>query len=167
MSELVNKSRLRPCLLDRLTDLHPDRQQETTEELTVNETELRELVRRDLTWLFNTTHLAAGTDLAPYPQVKSSILNFGITDLTGQQLSSISLTDLERNVRESLIRFEPRLLPDSVTIEVRRGKNSFGLAALIVEIQAELWAEPLPLALHLRTEIDVETGRVTIGDAGT
>lgn len=165
MMELAPKNRLRPSLLDRLTDLHPERQRETAQDLTVNEAELRELVRRDLTWLFNTTHLSAGTDLEPYPQVKSSILNFGITDLTGQQLSSIDATQLEKSVREALLNYEPRLLRESIAIGVRLGHNQFGTAALIVEIQAQLWAEPLPFSLHLRTEIDVETGRVTVGDA--
>jgi type VI secretion system protein ImpF len=165
MTEPTHRNRLRPSLLDRLTDLHPERRLETSEQLTVNEVELRELVRRDLTWLFNTTHLAAGTDLEPYPQVKRSIVNFGIIDLTGQQLSSIQTDKLQQSVREALLNYEPRLLPDSIAIEVRRGQNEFGTAALIVEIEAELWAEPIPFALHLRTEIDVETGRVTIGDA--
>ncbi|MET0389583.1 MAG: type VI secretion system baseplate subunit TssE [Polyangiales bacterium] len=167
MTEPARTTRLRPSLLDRLTDLHPERRLETTDEITVDEAGLREQVRRDLTWLFNTTHVEAGMDLNPYPHVKSSILNFGMTDLTGQQLSSIKADALAKSVRQALLTYEPRLLPSSIGIAVQLGKNPFGTAALIVEIEADLFSEPLPIALHLRTEIDVETGRVTVGDAAS
>jgi type VI secretion system protein ImpF len=165
MTEPSSKLRLRPSLLDRVTDLHPERRSETMDDVSVNPAQLREQVRRDLSWLFNTTQLAAGTDLSPYPQVRSSILNYGIVDLTGQLLSSIKPDDLEKSVRTALLCYEPRLVPESLLISVKLGKNPFGTAALVVEIRADLHSEPLPLALHVRTEIDVETGRVTIGDA--
>jgi type VI secretion system protein ImpF len=167
MAETSSKARLRASLLDRLTDLHPERLGETMDDVSVNEAQLREQVRRDLSWLFNTTQLAAGTDLAPYPQVRSSILNYGIVDLTGQLQSSIKPEDLEKSVRAALLCYEPRLLPESLLISVKLGKKPFGTAALVVEIHADLHSEPLPLALHVQTEIDVETGRVTIGDAST
>ena len=165
MAEPASKKRLRPSLLDRLTDLHPERRGETTDDAAVSEAHLRDQVRRDLAWLFNTTQLAAGTDLTPYPQVQRSIVNYGIVDLTGQMLSSIKPEQLESSVRAALLHYEPRLMPESLQISVKLGKNPFGTAGLVVEIHADLYSEPLPLALHLRTEIDVETGRVTIGDA--
>jgi type VI secretion system protein ImpF len=165
MAEPASKKRIRPSLLDRLTDLHPERRRETTDDVSVNEAQLREQVRRELSWLFNTTQLAAGMDLEPYPQVQRSILNYGIMDLTGQTLSSIEPEQLEKSVRAALLSYEPRLLSDSLEISAKLGKNPFGAAALVVEIHADLHSEPLPLALHVRTEIDVETGRVTVGDA--
>jgi type VI secretion system protein ImpF len=165
MAELAIKNRLRPSLLDRLTDLHPERRRETTDDVSVNEAQLREQVRRDLSWLFNTTQFAAGTDLTPYPQVQSSILNYGIVDLTGQLLSNIDPELLEKSVRAALLNYEPRLLPESLQIAVKVGKNPFGMAALVVEVKADLHSEPLPLALYVRTEIDVDTGRVSVGDA--
>lgn len=165
MAEPAKKDRLRPSLLDRLTDLHPERQREAMDDVSVSEAQLRQQVRRDLGWLFNTTQLAAGTDLTPYPQVQTSILNYGMIDLTGQLLSSIRPDQLEKSVRTALLNYEPRLSPDSLQISVQLGKNPFGTAALVVEVRADLYSDPLPIALQLRTEIDVETGRVTIGDA--
>lgn len=165
MAEPASKKRLQPSLLERLTDLHPERRHEATEDVSVNEAQLREQVRRDLSWLFNTTQLAASTDLAPYPQVQRSILNYGIMDLTGHLLNSIAPEQLEESVRAALLSYEPRLLADSLAIAVKLGKNPAGAAALVVEIHADLYCEPLPLALHVRTEIDVETGRVTVGNA--
>jgi type VI secretion system protein ImpF len=165
MAEPASKNRLRPSLLDRLTDLHPERRRETTDDVTVTEAQLREQVRRDLGWLFNTTQLAADMELTPYPQVQSSILNYGIVDLSGQLLSSVKPEQLEKSVRAALLRYEPRLLPESLEVAAKLGKTPLGMAALVVEVKAELYSDPLPLALHVRTEIDVETGRVTISDA--
>jgi type VI secretion system protein ImpF len=165
MAEPASRNRLRPSLLDRLTDLHPERLRETTDDASVNEALLREQVRRDLSWLFNTTQLAAGTDLAPYPQVRSSILNYGIVSLTGELLSSINSDQLEASVRAALLSYEPRLLPESLQVAVTIGRNPFKMAALVVEVKADLYSQPLPLALYVRTEIDVETGRVHVSDA--
>lgn len=165
MAEVTSKKRLRSSLLDRLTDLHPERQHETTDDVSISEAQLREQVRRDLSWLFNTTQLAAGTDVAPYPQTQTSILNYGLVDLTGHSLSSINREHLEGSVRAALSRFEPRLLPESLEVMVKVGAHPFGATALVVEIKADLHAEPLPLALHVRTEIDIETGRVHVADA--
>jgi type VI secretion system protein ImpF len=33
-----------------------------------------------------------------------------------------------------------------------------------VEIQGQLWAQPVPLELLVRTEIDLETGKVEMAD---
>jgi type VI secretion system protein ImpF len=33
-----------------------------------------------------------------------------------------------------------------------------------VEIRGELWAQPVPLELLVRTEIDLETGKVELAD---
>jgi type VI secretion system protein ImpF len=35
-----------------------------------------------------------------------------------------------------------------------------------VEIHGQLWAQPVPLEMLIRTEIDLETGKVQIADLG-
>jgi type VI secretion system protein ImpF len=39
--------------------------------------------------------------------------------------------------------------------------------ALSFFIEAELWAQPIPLRLFLKTEIDLEDGNVHVVDAGS
>ena len=62
--------------------------------------------------------------------------------------------------------FEPRILPG----DARRCRRSCSQTALDhhnvigVEIRGELWAQPVPLELLVRTEIDLETGKVEIAD---
>ena len=42
----------------------------------------------------------------------------------------------------------------------------FAQDAMFFDIEAELWAQPLPLRLFLRTEIDLENGGVNVSDLG-
>jgi type VI secretion system protein ImpF len=37
---------------------------------------------------------------------------------------------------------------------------------LSFDVEAELWAQPLPLRLFLRTAVDLETGNVEVADQG-
>jgi len=39
--------------------------------------------------------------------------------------------------------------------------------ALSFSIEAELWAQPIPLRLFLKTEIDLEDGNAVVVDAGS
>ena len=63
---------------------------------------LRDAVKRDLAWLFNTTHLAASQDLSDYPYVEQSVLNYGLPDLSGKTLAGIDDKELERLIRVAI-----------------------------------------------------------------
>lgn len=162
MAELTTKERLQPSLLDRLTDNNPDHKVESRESRVMNEGQLRECVRRDLSWLLNTTHMAAVQELDPNSEISRSVLNYGICDLAGQTLSGVDRTELERLIREAIWAFEPRLLRKSVRLEIISDEKRVGRNALVFDIQAELWAQPVPVALYLRTEIDLENGSVRV-----
>ena len=96
MAELTQKERLQPSLLDRLTDDSPNERHESRDKHVISPARLRECVRRDLTWLLNTTNLAALEDLDEHPQVARSVLNYGMPDLAGHIASSVDVRALER-----------------------------------------------------------------------
>ena len=162
MAELTTKERLQPSLLDRLTDNNPEQKAESREARVMTESQLRECVRRDLSWLLNTTHMAAVQELDPESEVSRSVVNFGICDLAGQTLSGVDRVALERLIRESIWYFEPRLLRESVRLEIIADDKRMGQNSLLFDIQAELWAQPVPVPLYLRTEIDLENGSVKV-----
>lgn len=162
MAELTTKERLQPSLLDRLTDHNPETRVESRETRVMNEAQLRESVRRDLSWLLNTTRMSAAQPLDDGSEVSRSVINYGICDLAGQTLSGVDRTTLERVLRESIWFYEPRLLRESVKLEVVTDETSMGHNSLVFDIQAELWAQPAPVALYLRTEIDLENGSVKV-----
>jgi type VI secretion system protein ImpF len=162
MAELTAKERLQPSLLDRLTDDEPDKQQESRERRVLSSQRLRDSVRRDLNWLFNTTNLTALQDLEQCTEVERSTLNFGMPDLAGRTSSSIPKELLERLLRRAIWEYEPRLVRSSVRVKLVVDGNELNHNAMKFAIQAELWAQPLPLRLFLRTDLDLETGEAAV-----
>jgi type VI secretion system protein ImpF len=161
VAELVPSERLQPSLLDRLTDEEPDKVRESADKRVLSSQRLRESVRRDLAWLLNTTSLASVQDLSDYPEVERSTLNFGIPDLTGKTASSVDPAALVRLIRRAILEFEPRLLRNSVKVQVLTS-DSHNVNAVSFGIEADLWAQPLPLRLYLRTELNLEDGEARV-----
>jgi len=112
--------------------------------------------------LLNTTNLESTTSLAEFPEVAASVLNFGVVDLAGKPISTINAGQLEKMLRDCIWAYEPRLVKDSVVVRVAERKNGHNELSFVIE--AQLWAQPLPLQLFLRTEIDLENGEVTVSD---
>jgi type VI secretion system protein ImpF len=162
MAELTPKERLQPSLLDRLTDDEPDKRQESMDKRVLSPQRLRESVRRDLTWLFNTPNLSTIQDLSEYPDVERSTVNFGIPDLSGRAASSIDSTALVRLLRRAIWDFEPRLLRNTVKVQVAVDPEQHSPNAMCFTIEAELWSQPLPMRLYLRTELNLEDGEAQV-----
>lgn len=162
MPDLTLQERLQPSLLDRLTDLDPHRTEESRNERVMSLRQLRESVLRDLGWLLNTSNLTSVHDLAPFPEVAQSVLNYGVPDLTGLTASSVDVVELERAIRQAVVRFEPRLLARTVVVRVAASDDRMSHNALTFFIEGQLWAQPLPLQMFLKTEIDLELGNVTV-----
>jgi type VI secretion system protein ImpF len=165
MAEPAPKDRLQPALLDRLTDEHPDQRQEPREQRTLSKTRLRQAVLRDLAWLFNTVKLEASVDLSRAPQVRRSVVNFGLSALSGKTASTLDAVALTNAVKQAILDFEPRIVPATLQVRTVIDPGQLDHHNIIgVEIQGHLWAQPVPLELLVRTEIDLETGRVEIAD---
>jgi type VI secretion system protein ImpF len=162
MAELTPKERLQPSLLDRLTDDEPDQRQESRDKRILSPSRLRESVRRDLTWLFNTPNLETVTDLERFPQVARSVVNFGLPSLAGHATSGLDLGNLERLLRQAIWSFEPRLLRNSIKVRLEADLKQMSHNALSFYIEAELWAQPMPLRLFLKTDIDLEAGSAQV-----
>jgi type VI secretion system protein ImpF len=166
MAELTKKERLQPSLLDRLTDDEPDARQESRDKRVLSPARLRECVRRDLTWLFNTTSLSVVEEMASSPEVLASVVNYGMPDLAGRTASSVDVRALEQIICKVIWDFEPRLIKSSVTVRIYADESKMNNNAMLFDIEAELWAQPLPLRLFLRTEIDLANGGVSVSDLG-
>jgi type VI secretion system protein ImpF len=164
VAELTPKERLQPSLLDRLTDEEPSKRHEGAELRVLSAQRLRESVRRDLTWLFNTSNLATVTDLSEYPEVERSTLNYGIPDLAGRTASGVDPVALVRLLRRAIWDFEPRLLRNTVKVQVLTDAEQCNPNALSFAIEAELWSQPVPLRLYLRTELNLEDGEARVAE---
>ena len=163
MAELTPTERLQPSLLDRLTDEEPMQLQEARNRRVLSIQKLRESVLRDVAWLLNTTNLADATVVERYPHVAQSVVNYGLPDLAGLTASAVDAGELESLVRQAILDFEPRILRNTLQVKAHTGED-MNHNALVFEIHGELWAQPVPLELFLKTEIDLESGEIAVSE---
>ena len=157
------QDRLQPALLDRLTDEAPTLTVESTDARTLSRNRLRDVVLRDLAWLFNATAPGDSIDWLQAPHARNSVLNYGLPPLSGSSASNIDPVLLQSRVRQAILEHEPRILPASLAVEVVISSKQLDQHNLIgFRISGQLWAQPVPLELLLHTDIDLETGRVAV-----
>ncbi len=163
MADVSLMERLQPALLERLTDEEPDKKIESRDQRIISLPRLRASILRDLSWLLNAVHFESTQDLTDYPNVANSVLNYGIPSFAGSSTAELSISEAERRVRDAILRFEPRLIASSLKVSFLKeslyvdAHNSIGL-----EIEAELWAQPVPLRMFMKTEFDLEVGAVRV-----
>lgn len=167
MAELISTERLQPALLDRLTDDEPRVTTESRDRRVMSMRTLRNAVLRDLSWLLNTPCRPRDDEIYEYPAVAKSVLNFGMPDMTGTTASVARASRLEQQVREAIEAYEPRIVAGTLNVkitthgegEVSKARNSYSF-----EITGEICPLPMPEALYVRTEVDLETGRCELRD---
>ncbi|MEB8434459.1 type VI secretion system baseplate subunit TssE [Cocleimonas sp. KMM 6892] len=126
---------------------------------------ISDCVKRDLTWLFN-SHNMCKDDLLEesYSEIESSVLNYGLPDLTGKTASSINILELEASIKQTIIRFEPRIIPKTLEVKLSEDKEGIGNNSLVFEISGDIWMDPVPVHLHLMTHMDLESGNIEVED---
>ena len=163
MAQLTPKERLQPSLLDRLLAPHPDQRGAP---LTISLEVLRESVRRELAALLSAAALeAVEPELERCAQVRRSTVNFGLSALSGRTASSVNMLQLERQLARAIREFEPRIAAHSVRVRSVGAAGHKSYNRLHFEIEGELWAQPLPQKLLLRTELDLESGQVRVEES--
>ena len=92
--------------------------------------------------------------LADFPQVRASVLNYGVPSFSGRRGSDFNKDELEREIREVLHVFEPRLKRNSIKVKVSIGDKT----GLRIVIDGVLLLSPVPERLRLSTAIDLDNG---------
>jgi type VI secretion system protein ImpF len=158
------RDRLQPALLDRLTDLAPHSQVEAEDKRVMNKAQIRDAVLRDLSWLLNSVQ-PLGKEGLLFPQAADSVLNYGLPAMSGQMASRVDVSQLERAIKQAILRFEPRVMEDSLEVKALEASSVLDTHNVIeFEIRGFMWAQPVPLELLLRTQVDLEAGQVEVRD---
>jgi type VI secretion system protein ImpF len=157
------RDRLQPALLDRITD--DAREPGAVDDRRVmSKAQLRQAVLRDLNWLFNAVQ-PLGAKASAYPGVAEGVLNFGLPALAGQLASKVDVSLLERAIRQAILRFEPRILGESLEVHAVATESVLDTHNIIeFQIRGHLWSQPVPLEILLRTQLDLEAGQVEVRD---
>jgi type VI secretion system protein ImpF len=167
MPESSLTDRLQPALLDRLIDDEPDKQVESRDRRVVSVRQLREALQRDLAWLFNAKCLPPNDPIWNYPQAASSVLNYGMPDVTGLHGSDTRGRSIQIAMRAAIERFEPRILRSTLDVVTTMDASPANLGHLYVtEITAEACPVPIPEPLFIRTDVDLESGECRVRGRG-
>jgi type VI secretion system protein ImpF len=137
---------------------------ESAEQRSIAVRRLRDYVCRDLAALLNCGSLDVSIDLADFPHVQRSVLNYGMPSLAGRMARSVEAQRIGGTIEQAIANFEPRLSRVRVTPEL--GDDGSETHVLAFRIEAQLWGQPTPQHLVLRTSIDVDSGDVSIADSG-
>ncbi len=161
MVDLGESERLQPSLLDRLTDSSPGEVKETARDQIIDIRQLRDIVLRDLGWLLNTVNQEGDIDESAFPYAAASTLNYGITDIAGKKAAEARPYELERMIHKAIARFEPRIVEGS--LEVKLSTTAEGAhSRILFNIHAEIWAQPVPVEVFMRTELDLASGDMSV-----
>ena len=105
-------------------------------------------------------------EIERYPFAARSVINFGLPPLSGSVVHNLDINELENILCQVIRDFEPRILKNTVKVRATLAPDQMSHNTLTFEINGDLWAQPLPLQLYLKTEIDLESGQVKIEEAG-
>jgi type VI secretion system protein ImpF len=122
--------------------------------------DLKLAVRRDIEWLLNARRpLLPGLD--DLPEARTSILAFGIPELT---LFTASQADRQRIcgiIEEALRTFEPRLQPRSIRVEYVPGHEE-SHSRMHFSIHALLDVDPIREPIAFDTSVEMASGAVQV-----
>lgn len=165
MADRTIADRLQPSLLDRLTDARPGEALDRREDVAIDVSRLRRILHRDISWLLNASNCESRIDGAAFPQAAASVINFGVREVAGAVSGQARAQQIRGAIQQAIARFEPRLRPGSVEV-VLRDPGAEGASVLAFDIHADIWAQPVPIQLYLRTQVNMATGRLTVERAG-
>lgn len=158
MGQWSLKERLQPSLLDRLTDLSPEKSVESSSQQSMSQKQFKEAVIRDLGWLLNSVALDVCLDLDKYSEIQSSVLNYGLPDMSGQTSSNVDIVSVEKAVRTAIKLFEPRIIRNSLKVRVHSNPDEMSHNSMIFEISGAVFGQPSPFQVVLKSELDLECG---------
>ena len=140
-------------IIDRLTGETPPPADTTT---------AVDLVVRDLILLLNSWEILPGSD-HPYSQeILSSVVNYGVPNMSGRSTRPSILQEYQTAVRNAVLRFEPRLNPDSLVVEVSALPPPVGSAEFGLRIEGELLGLDTTRRFSFRSKVSASTGRVVL-----
>lgn len=125
-----------------------------------NEASLRATVRRELAWLLNTTHLASVIDLVDFPEVQTSVLNYGVPDMAGKSLSRRMVMQRAREIRAAIRAFEPRIAEKSLVVDATEQREKPN--AITFLIQGDINSALKAMPVKFRTDIEADTAAATV-----
>lgn len=125
------------------------------------EHELRQCIQRDLAWMLNDVHFEAAVPLDDVVEVRTSVLNQGLPEITGLSLDAKALEKRSADVLAAVRAFEQRLRPETLKVSFdtslveTQNKLHFIVQGEIRNAVEEAWVE-------FSTTVDLDDGHVEV-----
>lgn len=129
--------------------------------LAITEPALRREVSRDLEDLMNTIALESTVDLEGFDHVRKSVLNYGIPDITHRTIDELSVADIKDEIRIALMRYEPRLAPETIQVTSDSEASAVDLKVRFV-VLAVLICDPLSVPVQFIADVELDSGKIVI-----
>jgi type VI secretion system protein ImpF len=179
MARSSNADRLSPPLMFAFREAHRERDARVVPDLrdedgariisgrrarkgAVTEGQLREQLAFDLNALLNTVNMESSFNLKEFPRVRASILNYGLPEISNRSIDENRVADIIDEIRTALIQFEPRLLPDALTVTRDTTVDPHSLN-LRFAVSGEMACDPAAVAVEFVADIEIDTGKMRIG----
>jgi type VI secretion system protein ImpF len=125
-----------------------------------NEAALRTTVLRELNWLLNTTNLAAVQPLDDAPQVATSVVNYGVADMSGKLLDRRAIHSSAREIRDAICAFEPRIDPQRLDVDAKSTPERPNAVTFVIRGDVTHAVNALPV--EFKTDVEIDTGAATV-----
>lgn len=156
-------SHLLPTLFDRLFDDAPHQQSESPDAYSITRKKMLMIIQRDLAYLLNTVNIEDLFDKDMYQAIRHSTMNYGIAPLSGSYLSIHQWRHIERCIRQAILHFEPRLIPDALRIvPLLKEDTEHHYNILSFEIHGLIHMDPYPMEFLMQSAIDLENNRLSV-----
>ena len=150
-------------VLDRLTDEDPRSPVDPRVTYAESLRAFKAGVQRDLEWLLNTRR-TTDTDVDALDEVRKSLYNFGMPDITSMSRDSLpERTQLLQQVEETLALFEPRL--GQVRISMAEMEGELHRRELRFIVEATLRLDPTPEQVMFDTVLHFASGQIDVAGA--
>ncbi|MEA1064090.1 type VI secretion system baseplate subunit TssE [Apirhabdus apintestini] len=158
---MERKHQYLPTLLDRLQDDEPKSKYDRDRPIDIKG--MRSLVQRDLANLLNHTNIEDALDEQRYKVTLASVVNYGVPALIGSHENRHSWNIIEKTIRTAILRFEPRIIPETLLVRSLQEKEHLTRHALIIfEIRGLIYWNPKPIDLCMNGRYDIESEKVEL-----
>jgi type VI secretion system protein ImpF len=123
---------------------------------------LADTIGRDLLQLMNTWARLDRSSAKRFKTLQSSVLNYGVEGIAGRTMEPSVLVDFERSIRNAVERFEPRLDPDSIQVQVLQRGVGLSATEFTLRITGQMRGESSNRQLVFDSLVNSDTGRVKL-----
>ncbi len=124
--------------------------------------QVSDYLRSRLTILFNASGVDALDRTDKYPLTAASVVNFGVGNLAGREVSGIDRRRLVKRIRQAILRFEPRINPAGLAVRFAEVDGGYGTSLnFIIEGEVDYLCDRFAFSLNSLWNTDSGEVQVT------